>query len=236
MKWEFTPAETLFAWEQLGWDRIPAPLAVRPDVSSLDEWARIENDLRERFPVLDDPDLVPVLRTAADPEMSVMMIGARKHPLRAYGAVTANVGVTMVQRPGPEADTGGNVVIEVGAPQRVSQVFAAVAGDRPAGRVRNLVETWERVQDERPAVGFVSDQPETADRIRELLTEPRTGDGHIEIRLDRHEPRQRSPRYISWFDVDGDGRYTYTRRYGDFHIDPCGSDDFRRMIARLMEL
>jgi hypothetical protein len=236
MRWEFTQAEALFAWGRIGWDRIPVPLVFRPSVSSQEEWEAIEYELRLRFPVLDDPDLLPVLQTAADPDMSLVMVGARKKPLRAYGAVTANIGVTLVQRPGPDAESGGNIVIEVGSPALVPKVFAAVAGGQPAGQRKGMVETWERVQDGQPVTGLISDEPTIAERMRDLLAAPRTGQGHIEVQLDRHSSRPRPARYISWFDVDGDGRYTYTRRYGDFHIDPCGTDRLRQLIARLMDL
>ncbi|ATL65555.1 ESX secretion-associated protein EspG [Nocardia terpenica] len=235
MKIEFTPDEMIFAWGQLGLDRWPAPLALRSSVAWQRQWEEIERDLRLRLPVLQDPDLVPVLRTAADPDMSLIMIGTRKRPLRAYGAVTANIGVTMVQRPGPEPDVGGNVVIEVGSPGLVAKVFAAVAGNQPAGRASGMVETWERLQDNGASAGFVVEQT-VASRMRELLAAPRIGYGHIEIRPERRSPRPQPPRYVSWFDVDGDGRYTYTRRYGDFHIDPCSTTGFERLITRLMEV
>ncbi|MBF6062819.1 ESX secretion-associated protein EspG [Nocardia terpenica] len=234
MTFEFTADKFFYAWRQLGVDRWPVPLAIRPSAAWRDDWETIESELRQRLRVLEDPDLLPVLRTAADPDMSLVMIGARKKPLRVYGAVTANVGVTLVQRPDPGPDRIGNVVIEVGPPALVPKVFAAVAGDQPAGRHTAMVETWERLQDNTPAVGSVRDDSSTADRMRRLLAAPRTGHGHIEVRADRHAERPSSPRYVSWFDVEGDGRYTYTRSYGDFHIDPCSTGRLQQRIGRLM--
>ncbi|WP_280491061.1 ESX secretion-associated protein EspG [Nocardia asiatica] len=234
MRWEFTPDEFLYAWGQLGADRNPVPLSLRPSVAWRDEWEKIERALRQRLPVLEDPDLLPVLRTAADPDMSLLLIGKRKHPMRAYGAATANVGVTLAQRPGPEPAVGGNVVIEVGSPGLVPKVFAAVSGNQPAGRHASMVESWDRLQDTHSVVGLVRDESSIADRMRQLLIAPRAGYGHIEIRWD-HRTKRPQQRYLSWFDVEGDGRYTYTRRYGDFHIDPCSADEFRRSLARLMQ-
>ncbi|PPJ33646.1 hypothetical protein C5E45_04710 [Nocardia nova] len=231
MKWEFTQAEFMFAWDQLGLDRFPAPLTVRPEVGSQLEWETLEHQLRLRFPVREDPDLLPVLQTAADPDTSLVMVGFRKKPLRAYGAITANIGVSVVQRPGPEPETGGNIVVEVGTPDLVARVFAAVAGKQPAGATKPLVDTWERVQDPGPVSALVHDSPAVAHRIRTLLSAPRTAHGHIEIRVDRRSTRPFPPRYVSWFDVENDGRYTYTRRHGDFHIDPCGELD--RVVVRL---
>ncbi|WP_067462639.1 ESX secretion-associated protein EspG [Nocardia amamiensis] len=235
MRWEFTPDEFLYAWQQLGADRNPIPLSLRPSVVWRDEWEEIERELRRRLPVLEDPDLLPVLRTAADPDMSLILIGSRRHPLRACGAVTANIGVTMVQRPGPEPAVGGNVIIEVGSPGFVPKVFAAVSGNQPAGRHPSMVESWGRLQEDHPVVGLVRDESSILDRMRSLLAAPRVGSGHIEILCDRRAARPLPPRYLSWFDVEGDGRYVYTRRHGDFLIDPCSADEVRRSLARLME-
>ncbi|MFI5780312.1 ESX secretion-associated protein EspG [Nocardia sp. NPDC051570] len=233
MRFEFTADEMIYAFGQLGLDRWPNPLDLRPSVNWHDEWEAIERDLRLRFPVLDDPDLLPVLRIIADPETSLIMIGERKKPLRACGAITANVGVTMVQRPDPTPETCGNVVIEVGTPDLVPKVFTAVAGNQPPGRNPAMVETWDRVIEPAPITGLIHHAPTQADRMRDLLAAPRTAHGHIEIRVDRRSARPHLPRYISWFDVTNDGRYTYTRRHGDLHIDPCTPDHFRTHLTRL---
>ncbi|MGW0056555.1 hypothetical protein [Nocardia nova] len=234
-RWEFTQAELLYAWGQLRWDRIPAPLIVAPEVASMEQWDLMESELRLRFPVLQDPDLLPVLKIAADPDMSLTLVGRRGRRLRAYAAVTSDVAVTMVQRIGTDPDTAGNILVRVGSPALVPKAFAMVAGDCPAGHVSSMVEAWERIEDDRPASWMVRDEPLVADRIRELLARPRTGFGHIEIRPDRHTDRPRPPRYISWFDVEGDGRYTYVRRYDDFHVDPCNTQRFQKLLSRLME-
>ncbi|MBF6330540.1 ESX secretion-associated protein EspG [Nocardia transvalensis] len=236
MRWEFTQAEFAYAWDQLGSDRYPAPLVVRPEVSSQLAWETLKSELRVRFPVLQDPDLLPVLRTAADPDMSLIMIGARKRPLRAYGAVTSNIGVALVQRPGADDESGGNIVVQVGSPALVPKVFAAVAGDQPAGSHGPLVESLRRLEASTQSAGSVRDQPSAVERIYRLLDAPRVGQGHIEVEPDRHLDRRRPSGYFSWFDVEGDGRYTYTRRHGDFHIDPCSTEVFRTTIGRLMEI
>lgn len=236
MRWEFTQAEILYAWEQMRWDRIPAPLIVRPDADSQDDWTATERQLSERLAIVQDPDLLPVLQTAADPDLSAVMVGTRTHPIRAYGAVTTTIGVTMVQRPGADPDVGGNIMVQVGTPMLIPKVFEAVAGKQPAGRNPAMVESWERLRDETPPSWMVRDEPLVVDRMHDLLTAPRIGYGHIEIRPGRHESRQHAPRYLSWFDVDRDGRYVYVRRQGDLHIDPCGPEQLQKAIARLMGL
>ena len=76
-RWEFTHAELLYAWGQIGWDRIPAPLIVTPDVASMEQWESVGSELRLRFPVSQDSDLLPVLKIAADPDMSLTLVGKR---------------------------------------------------------------------------------------------------------------------------------------------------------------
>ncbi|WP_433625748.1 ESX secretion-associated protein EspG [Nocardia sp. CA-120079] len=234
MRWEFTPDEFIYVWGQLGADRIPAPLSLTASVRWRDEWEAIDRNLRERLQVIEDPDLLPVLRTAADPDISLMLVGSRNRKLRAFGAVTTNIGVTIVQRAGAGPDFGGNVVIEVGSAALVPKVFAAVAGEHPPGQTAGMVETFERLQDTRTPIGLIPDEPVVADRMRSLLAAPRSGHGHIEVQCDRHASNPPSPRYLSWFDVDGDGRYIYLRRHRDFHIDPCSTEGFRSAVSRLM--
>ncbi|MBO0853837.1 MAG: ESX secretion-associated protein EspG [Nocardia sp.] len=234
MRWEFTPAEFLYCWEEIGWDRIPIPLAVYPDIDSEDDWQRLRGELRSRLPVTDDPDLLPVLRVAADPDISIAMLGThRGTPLRVYGAVVTTVGVTMVQRATADPATGGNIIVQVGSAELIPKVCAAVSGETARGRRQPLVESVERLRDTSDD-WMVRDEPSVADRIRDLLAAPRTSEGHIEVRADRHADRPWPPTYMSWFDVTDDGRYTYAHRHGDLQITPCTPDRFRHTITRLM--
>ncbi|GAA5064849.1 ESX secretion-associated protein EspG [Nocardia callitridis] len=235
MKWEFTPDEFIYIWGKIGSDRYPAPLSLLASVRWRGEWEAIERNIDERIPVLRDPDLLPVLRTAANPEAALVLVGERKRPLRVYGAVTGNIGVTLVQRPGPDPAFGANVVIEVGSPALVAKICAAVAGQCQAGRTQEMVETYARLQQPSEFQTRNHDRSRLADRMRQLLAAPRTGHGHLEILHGRHEPRPASGRYLSWFDVEDDGRYLYQRRYDDFHLSPCAPDGLRQAITQIME-
>ena len=44
------------------------------------------------------------------------------------------------------------------------------------------------------------------------------------------------PQYLSWFDVAGDGRYTYRQQYNEFRIDPSSTDDICREITHMMQV
>ncbi|MGV9821169.1 ESX secretion-associated protein EspG [Nocardia xishanensis] len=236
MRWQFTPDEFIYLWTAIGSDRYPAPLSLLASARWRHEWEAIEHNLRERLQVLDDPDLLPVLRTAANPDTSTVLVGTRKHPLRAYGAVIADIGVTMVQRAGTDHRHGGAVIVQVGSALLVPKVLTAVAGDCRPGHATSMVETYERLRHQPSANDWASAEPTTAQRMRQVLAAPRTAHGHIEVRTERRAENPPPPRYLSWLDVDNDGRYIYLRRYNDFHIDPCSSEGLRLGLTRLMDL
>jgi hypothetical protein len=233
VKWEFTPDEFMHIWRETGTDRYPFPLRLIASVRWEDEFERLARELDQRLPLGNDPDLTAVLRVAADPETSLALIGTRRRPMRAYGAIDTDIGVTLVQRPGPTPVFGGNVVIEVGAPATVSRVFAAVLGDIPPGKHPALAEDTDRLLSSLES--WTGTKETTSDRIRRLLCAPRSGSGTVEcFRGLRNSPAPISE-YLNWFDIDGDGRYLYCHRYNEFHIAPCDHATIRHEITRMTQ-
>ncbi|ONM50599.1 ESX secretion-associated protein EspG [Nocardia donostiensis] len=233
MRWEFTPDEFMHVWAETGLDRYPLPLNLLSSVRWEDEYDKLSAEIRARRPVGSDPDLTAVLRVAADPDSSFALFGTRKRPVRAYGAIFTDTGVTLVQRPSPTPEFGGNVLIETGSPAIVPRVFAAVLGELPKGRRPPLVESLDKLGD--TDVGWTSSKPQVVDHMRRLLKAPRDGSGHIEARHGLHDRTPLPPSYLSWFDVTDDGRYLYRQRYRDFHIDPISHDELRTELARMIE-
>jgi hypothetical protein len=125
-------------------------------------------------------------------------------------------------------------VIEVGSPAIVPKVFAAVLGDVPAGRRPALVESFDQIG--LSLESWTGTKETVTDRMRRLLAAPRAGSGHIEVQLGLRQPRPFPPEYLSWFDVDGDGRYIYRQQYNDFHIEPCSRERIQREIARMARI
>lgn len=233
MTWEFTPDEFMHVWTETGQDRYPFPLQLLSSVRWDDEFERLQSDLRDRLRLGADPDLSAALRVAATPESTLALTGTRKRPLRAFGAVASGIGVTVVQRPGPTAEFGGNVVVEVGTPAIVAKVFAAVLGNVPGGQRPALVESIDRVR--LSLESWTGSQETTTDRMRALLRAPRAGSGHVELRRALHTPRPQPAHYLSWFDVENDGRYLHRRRFNDFHIEPCPPDRLRRELTAMIQ-
>lgn len=231
MKWEFTPDEFMHIWRETGADRYPFPLRLIASVRWEDEFEQLTSELEQRLPLGDDPDLTAVLRVAAGPETSLALIGTRRRPLRAYGAIDTDIGVTLVQRPGPTPDFGGNVVVEVGTPATVPRVFTAVLGDIPPGKHSPLAEDTNRLLDSLESWNGTKET--TSDRIRRLLSTPRSGSGTVEC---IHSPRNSpTPERLNWFDIDGDGRYLYRHQHNEFHITPCDPATLRHEITRMTQ-
>ncbi|MFJ1460054.1 ESX secretion-associated protein EspG [Nocardia sp. N2S4-5] len=233
MKWEFTPDEFMHVWAETDIDRYPFPLKLRSSVQWQSEYAKLKEELRQRLPHGHDPDLSAVLRVASNPAVSLLVTGKRKRPVRAYGAIDTTVGVTLVQRPGPTDDVGGNVMIEVGSPAIVPKVFAAVLGDVPPGKHPPMVESFDRIRTDLES--WTGTKETITDRIRRLLGSPRAGTGHVEVRCGLQDSRPFPPQYLSWVDVEGDGRYVYRQQHNDFHVEPCSQQAILREITRMTQ-
>lgn len=234
MKWEFTPDEFMHVWKETGLDRYPFPLRLLASVRWEDEFDALARELRNRLPLGRDPDLSAMLRVAAHPETALALFGTRRRPVRAYGAIVTTVGVTMVQRPGVDAEFGGNVIVQVGSPAIVANVFAAVLGDVPPGDVPAMVERVERlraVQQAQHIVNGAAERETAADRIVRLLAAPRAGFGHLQVSREESDPE-----HLSWIDVENDGRYFYRYQQDDIYLAPGTPQALRKEIARLAGL
>ena len=234
MKWEFTPDEFMHVWKETDKDRYPYPLQLRSSAQWQSDYDRTHSELRMRMPRGFDPDLSAALRIVANPPMSLLVTGTRKRPVRFYAGIDTTAGVTLVQRPSPADEHGGSVVVEFGSSAIVTKVFAAVLGKLPAGRHPAMIESLDRIRTD--IESWTGTKETTTDRMKKLLKARRAGSGHIEVRCGLHDSRPYPPQYSSWFDVEGDGRYTYRQQYNDFRIDPASTDDICREVTRMMDV
>ncbi|WP_280458399.1 ESX secretion-associated protein EspG [Nocardia carnea] len=231
MRWEFTPDEFMHIWKVTGRDRYPFPLSMVSAVRRESDYDRLAVELNRRFPADSDPDLDAALRVAADPETTVALYGSSTDPTRAYAAIDGTVGVAMLQRPGPDAETGGTIVLRAGTPKVVPMMVDAVLGEVPKGSRPSLIDDIDRMRETDGK--WTGSAPQTADRMRRLLRAPRAGSGHIEVRRGVRARRPFPPGYLSWFDVRDDGRYVYRQEYRDFRIDPMSNTEIKGLLARL---
>ncbi|MBO0852855.1 MAG: ESX secretion-associated protein EspG [Nocardia sp.] len=234
MSWEFTPDEFLHVWQETDLDRLPFPLQLRSSLAWRSDYEKLCWDLRTRMPPGFDPRLSAALRAVAKPEMSLLLTGTRKQPVRIFAGTSEGYGATLVQRPGRTEEFGGNVVVEFGSPTVIPRVFASVLGKIPAGCHPALIESLDTI--ELSLESWTGTKETTTDRMRKLLSQPRIGMGHIEVRCGLHDPRPHPPQYLSWFDVEHDGRYTYRQHYSDFRIDPASAESISAEITRMMRV
>ncbi|MFD3701964.1 ESX secretion-associated protein EspG [Nocardia sp. NPDC058658] len=236
MRWEFSPDEFLFAWNEIGSDRIPAPLVVVPSVNWRDEWDEIVGDLRERLLVRDDPDLSAVLRLAADPDTAVTVIGTRNSaPIRLYCGLTHESSVVLAQLPDSDEEFGGNVVVRTGSPASIAAWVSRFAGDQRAGVAPPMTESVAALTTPAQAVGLDYGEVSLTDRVHDLLAAARSGQGHVEVIRGRHRSEDGPVhRYLSWFDVVDDGRYAYRYQHGDLMVEPCSTARFEKAVSRMV--
>lgn len=93
--------------------------------------------------------------------------------------------------------------VSIGHSAKLGQRITALLPKTPPGKEPPRVASGDAVRDQET----VPTRRSAAPRIRKLLLEPHTAEGHIRIepRLDRPAPPP--PIHYSWIDVQGDGRY-----------------------------
>ncbi|MFC4375858.1 hypothetical protein ACFO5K_17300 [Nocardia halotolerans] len=215
MSWTFTADEFAHVWQgETGDDRYHFPLTVYSAATMQSEYDELAAAAKLRWPTGADPDLTAVLRHAARPETALAVFGETGPRLRAYGARSGGRGVVIRQY------DDNSVEVFSGSAAMVARAFATFLGEQPAGRTESLVEDVDRL-----AAHFESWQRPTdaaAARMHRLTRAERVAAGRIEVRARLHTERAAPARYLSWFDVAGDGRYLSYRRYQDLHIEPAG--------------
>ncbi|MFI2282755.1 ESX secretion-associated protein EspG [Nocardia beijingensis] len=206
MDWTFTPDEFAHIWRETDLDRHPFPLRILETPRTEDDAEKLRIALAERLPLGSDPDLSACLRILARPHTRIVAIGGTHQPggeLRLLAAAIYDRAVLAVQEPGTSPDFGGRVRISIGHSAKLGRRIAALLPKTPAGREPARVASGAAVRDQET----VPARQQAAPRIRKLLLEPHTAEGHIRIepRLDRPTPPP--PIHYTWIDVRDDGRY-----------------------------
>ena len=225
MSWAFTPDEFAHIWRETDLDRHPFPLRILETPRTEDDATALRKNLDTRLPLHADPDLSAVLRILAAPHTRVAVIGGAHtagSEIRALGAVIYDHAVLATQDAGRTRGFGGDIRLSIGHTGKLGARIAALLPTCPPGREPARSAPAAAVRDEdcpRPAT------PATA-RIRRLLLEPHTAEGHIRIESGLHRTTPAPPLYYTWIDVADDGRYLI-RAGDDVHLVPAG----RQQIA-----
>lgn len=230
MDWTFTPDEFAHIWRETDLDRHPYPLRILETPRTEDEAEKLRIALAERLPHGRDPDLSACLRILAEPHTRIIAIGGAHQPgseLRLLAAAIYDRAVLAVQEPGPSPDFGGRVRVSIGHSAKLGQRIAALLPKTPPGKEPPRVASGDAVRDQETVPARRSAAP----RIRKLLLEPHTAEGHIRIepRLDRPAPPP--PIHYTWIDVRNDGRYLI--KAGDeVRITPASSEQIAVQLQK----
>ncbi|WP_040775818.1 ESX secretion-associated protein EspG [Nocardia pneumoniae] len=230
MDWTFTPDEFAHIWRETDLDRHPYPLRILETPRTEDEAEKLRSAIAERLPLGSNPDLSACLRILAEPHTRIVAIGGAHRPgseLRLLAAAIYDRAVLAVQEPGSSPDFGGRVRVSIGHSSKLGQRIAALLPKTPPGKEPPRVASGDAVRDQETVPARRSAAP----RIRKLLLEPHTAEGHIRIepRLDRPAPPP--PTHYTWIDVRNDGRYLI--KAGDeVRITPASSEQIAAQLQK----
>ena len=230
VSWSFTPDEFAHIWREADLDRYPFPLRILETSRTEAEAAALRRTLHARPDLDRDPDLSACLRILADPHTRVVVIGAHHeldHEIRVVGAAVYDRAVLAVQDPGTSPGFGGSVHLSIGRSAKLGARIAGQLPDATAGRAPARSAPAEAVRDDETVVATHPAAP----RIRRLLLEPHTSEGHIRIEPRRDRETPPPPVHYTWIDVTGDGRYLI-RADDEVHIAPAAAAQVAAQIQK----
>ncbi|RVW01198.1 ESX secretion-associated protein EspG [Rhodococcus xishaensis] len=237
--WEFTGLEFEVLWRQLGRDRLPYPLRYRPTADTQDELDHLRRAAAESWLPRVTETLYRHLTVLAEPDIRIEVSGfvGREDTVavRMHGAIRGGTGTLAIQMPGPDVDSGGDVLLHGVAPAQLPEAIASALPAMPAGSRAPV--TFRRT-DLKPGGGplLVS---AGATGLREealaLLRRPRTGIGEITAFAGiSYDSRPTTDGVgLHWLDFGGDGRYAL-RDATDIVVSPASVPQLAAEISKLL--
>ncbi|NKS97164.1 hypothetical protein GS498_07345 [Rhodococcus hoagii] len=136
-EWRFTGLEFQVLWRQLGLDRLPYPLRYRPVAETQDDLDRQRRDASAALLPRLTEALHRHLVALAEPRERIEVFGFAGRPdtapVRLHAGIRGDTGTLAIQLPGPDVDTGGDVLIRGVAPTRIPDAIASALPRIPAG-------------------------------------------------------------------------------------------------------
>ncbi|WP_028477735.1 ESX secretion-associated protein EspG [Nocardia sp. CNY236] len=142
--WKLSPLEFYVAWEAMGRDRMPFPLIFRTEVETQMEFDRERSGAAQSVvdKVGGDDGLYWALHALAQPQVRVEMLGYRRDGRERMVRVSAGIGddrgVVAAQKPGPEAESGGDIVLFPHASSAVVKRITTILPDTALGSVTGI--------------------------------------------------------------------------------------------------
>ncbi|TJZ73439.1 hypothetical protein FCG67_24180 [Rhodococcus oryzae] len=249
MRWNLSPDEFDHAWREAGLDRFPYPLEVHRTVDDGAAHARALSDWYEGYR---SAELDVALEILAKPSVRVEIFGVEGGAaisdgrpaavsdgrlaaewdgrpaavVRVLGCASERTSVVVAQRPGPTADTGGDLAMCLGGVDTLAQrIMDMLPGAEAGGRRAMRAPVSEVRGGRRSSLLVPVRSANTAARIRALLDLPRNGVGQVTVTTGVDQPASSASRAFSWIDVSGDGRYL-VRTESEVEIRPLSVADF----------
>ncbi|MFC9516117.1 ESX secretion-associated protein EspG [Nocardiaceae bacterium NPDC056970] len=239
-EWRFTGLEFQILWRRLGLDRLPYPLRYRPIAETQDDLDRQRRDASAALLPRVTETLHRHLVTLAEPTVRIEAFGfvgrSDTTPVRLHAGIRGDTATLAIQLPGPDLDTGGDVLVRGVAPTRIPDAIAAALPAVPTG-ARSAVQF--RRTDLQPAQGSVLTSAGSAglrDEVRALLGRPRSGTGEITAFAGAaYDSRPTDDgAALHWLDFADDGRYVL---WGDpdIVVRPAGTADIAAEVRALLD-
>lgn len=231
--WRFTGVEFEILWSAFGHDRLPYPVRFRPCAMDFDDLRRQREAAAEALRAkYYSPHLISVLDTLREPEVRVEVVGYGSADTgdagisdicRFHGAIGHGRAAVLVQLPGSDSRTGGDVFVSTCAPEQVPARVVAVLPRVAAG-------THESVRVRRADIA--ADRRYHVPRLNRIFKRPRRSMGEIRIHPGPAvDARPSFGRGFWWMDYP-DGRYRVGT--GDpITAEPVSAPDLVTEIARL---
>ena len=224
MKWTFTPDEFAFVWRETGLDRFPSPLEIITTARTEDAAAQQVKEAKRKFPPRENPELSVALHVAAHPSTYVKIVN---EPIRIAGSALNGTAVVLVQ-----ADNMIHVSL-TRETELTKAVTDAVPNQNP-GRSAAMSASSAKILGEGPTEVLVdSSRRSVIGPMRALLQAARSGEGHVAVHRFADNEFPPKPRYLSWIDVAGDGRYL-VRNGTEIGIAPATRADLQTEIDKLV--
>ncbi|WP_369024007.1 ESX secretion-associated protein EspG [Nocardia cyriacigeorgica] len=241
-KWIFTPDEFAWVWGETGLDEYPDPISIIESATTEDEYARIVEPIKARYPRFADPDLTGPLRALADPELRIICTGHSHRSnkrARSVGAVSGELGVILFQKSGASPEFGGDIQLVVTRRDSVPKQVAATMPPAQPGAAGDMVGYTPRVRGEEPPSSWGrsrNDELPVEERIRALLRAPRSAEGYLKVMTHLQANWPQPPIYLSWIDVRDDhpagGRYLIDINHHDTKLKAATVDATAAALAR----
>ncbi|MEU2034944.1 ESX secretion-associated protein EspG [Nocardia amamiensis] len=211
--WRLPQIEFHLAWEAMGRDRMPFPLAFHTNAETQLDFERECRSAAKSLvdKIGDDDSLYRALQALAQPQVRVEMLGYRRdgrdRMVRVSAGIDDGIGTVAAQHPGPDIESGGDILIFMHSPSFVVKRVASILPDVPPGSAAGIDVHREDLAPEERA-WTASHTPTPREAAARFFNRPyRT---YVEIRIDTGpalDGWEEGGRYLQVVDFVDEGRY-----------------------------